>query len=108
MDDARINFAELPWDESNAGVRSKVVVRNHKRVRLVEFTSEFVESDWCVKGHVGYVLGGEMEVVFHDRIERFASGDGILIAGGESERHKATVVGQMVRLILVEDDSLNV
>ncbi len=52
MDEAKINFAELSWDESNVGIRSKAVVRNGKKLRLVEFTSEFVEYDWCITGHI--------------------------------------------------------
>ncbi len=103
MDEAKINFAELSWDESNVGIRSKAVVRNGRKLRLVEFTSAFVEYDWCIKGHIGYVLDGELEINFSDRMERFSAGDGIIIAGGEAERHKAKVVDSIVRLILVED-----
>jgi pimeloyl-ACP methyl ester carboxylesterase len=55
MDEAKINFTELSWDESNVGTRSKAIVRNGRKLRLVEFTSEFVEYDWCIKGHIGYV-----------------------------------------------------
>lgn len=103
MDEAKINFAELSWDEPNVGVRSKDVVRNGKKLRLVELTSEFVEHDWCVKGHIGYVLDGELEIIFPGRTERFTAGDGIIIIGGEYERHKAKVISSVAKLILVED-----
>ncbi len=103
MDEAKINFADLSWDESNTGTRSKAIVRNGRKLRLVEFTSEFVEYNWCVKGHTGYVLDGELEINFSDRTERFSAGDGIIITGGENERHKAKVVGSVVKLILVEE-----
>ncbi len=103
MDEAKINFGGLSWDESNLGVRSKVAVRGGKKLRLVEFTSEFVEHDWCRKGHVGYVLDGALEITFPDRTERFTVGDGIIILGGEGERHKARVIGAVARLLLAED-----
>lgn len=103
MNEAKINFAELPWEESDVGARFKAVIRESRKLRLVEFTSDFVEHDWCVKGHAGYVLDGELEITFSDRTERFAAGDGILIVGGEDERHKAKVIGSVVRLILVEE-----
>ncbi len=103
MDEAKINFTELSWDESNVGTRSKAIVRNGRKLRLVEFTSEFVEYDWCIKGHIGYVLDGELEITFSGRTERFSAGDGIIIAGGESEHHKAKVIGLVVKLILVEE-----
>lgn len=101
MNPARINFSEFPWDTSNIGVRSKAIVRDAKKLRLVEFTDKFVEHDWCIKGHLGYVLEGELDICFSDRTERWTAGDGIAIAGGE--RHKLKVMGSVARLILVED-----
>ena len=100
MNTARINFSEFPWDVPNVGVRSKAAVRNGQKLRLVEFTAEFVEDDWCRKGHLGYVLDGELEISFSDRTESFTSGDGIVIAAGE--RHRVKVTGSVARLILVE------
>ncbi len=104
MSEARINFLLVSWDEPDVGVRSKVIARDGKRLRLVEFTNAFVERDWCLKGHTGYVLDGELEILFADRIERFTAGDGIMIAGGQEGRHRAKVLGSSVRLILVEDE----
>jgi ethanolamine utilization protein EutQ (cupin superfamily) len=101
--EAKIDFAVTPWDEPHVGVRSKVAVRNGKKLRVVEFTDKFVEHDWCMKGHIGYVLEGDLEIHFPDRVERFTVGDGIMIAGGEEWRHKARVTGSVVRLVLVED-----
>lgn len=103
MNEAKINFSELAWDEPQAGTRFKAAIRKSKKLRLVEFTSEFVEQEWCTKGHIGYVLDGELDIAFSDRTERFAAGDGILIMGGKDERHKASVIGSVVRLILVEE-----
>ena len=103
MNEAKINFAELPWEEAHVGARFKAVIRESRKLRLVEFTSEFVEQDWCLKRHFGYVLNGELEITFADRTERFSAGDGIIIAGGEDERHKVKVINSVVRLILVEE-----
>lgn len=100
MNTARINFSEFPWDPSSVGVRSKAIVRGGKKLRLVEFSDKFVEHDWCRKGHLGYVLEGELDISFSDRMERFTAGDGIVIAVGE--RHKVKVTGSVARLILVE------
>jgi hypothetical protein len=100
----KVDFAALPWEEPAPGVRFKAMIRDGKRLRLVEFTNEFVERDWCLKGHTGYILQGELEITFNDETERFATGDGIFIAGGERERHRARVTGGTVaRLVLVED-----
>ena len=52
---------------------------------------------------MGYVLAGEMDVDFSGQVVRFSAGDGVLIPQGEKHRHKATVITDVVRLILVED-----
>lgn len=104
MSEAKINFLLISWEAPDVGVRSKLVARGGKRLRLVEFTSAFVERDWCLKGHVGYILEGELEILFSDHSEWFAVGDGIMIAGGEGWRHKARALSSSVRLILVEDE----
>jgi len=103
MSKAKVDFASVSWEEPAMGVRSKAVTRDGRKLRLVEFTSEFVEQDWCFKGHIGYVLDGELEITFSDGTERFTSGDGIFLIGREEERHKAKVTGSIVRLLLVED-----
>ena len=101
MRKAKVDFATLSWEETTVGARFKAAISDGKKLRLVEFTSEFVEHDWCVKGHVGYVLEGAMDIAFEDRTERFVAGDGLLIT--EGERHRASVIGSVVRLMLVED-----
>jgi quercetin dioxygenase-like cupin family protein len=104
MRQAKVDFAALPWEEMAVGARSKAFVRDGKKLRLVEFTNEFVEHEWCLKSHTGYVLEGEMEITFADRKEHLRAGDGIFIAGGERERHRARVAaGALLRLILVEE-----
>lgn len=103
MSVVKTDFALIPWEEPGPGVRFKAVIRGGKRLRLVEFTSEFIEYDWCFKGHIGYVLEGEMEINFPHGTERFSAGDGIFILGGETEKHKASVIGPSATLILVED-----
>ena len=80
---ARIDFDSIPWDTTTPGARAKVFARNGRRLRLVEFTTDFVEPGWCTSGHIGYVLEGELEITFADRTERFARGDGVFIPPGE-------------------------
>ena len=103
MSAARIDFAALAWDQPAPGMRSKAIVRDGRKLRLVEFSPDFVESDWCTKEHIGFVLEGELQISFGDgRQESFAAGDGIFIREGEPEKHKARVLGSLVTLILVE------
>ena len=73
-----------------------------RKLRLAEFTRAFVEHQWCTKGHIGYVLEGEMEVDFHGKVVTFRGGDGLFIPPGEPHKHKATVLTDSARVILVE------
>lgn len=102
MTETRVAFESIPWLATAPGARHKAAERAGKRLRLVEFTADFVESDWCVKGHVGYVLRGGLEIAFPDHSERFAAGEGFIIRAG-AERHQARAVGPFVHLLLIED-----
>jgi quercetin dioxygenase-like cupin family protein len=68
----------------------------------VEFTKEFVEPG-CTKGHIGYILEGRIEIDFDGKPIVFGPGDGLFIPAGEEHRHKARVLTDTVKVILVED-----
>jgi len=103
MDPARVDFDSIEWVQMLPGARHKVVERGGKRLRLVEFASAFVEHDWCMKGHTGRVIEGDLELEFEDRTVRFNAGDGLMIRGGGVDKHKAKVLGSGVRMLFVED-----
>jgi len=99
----RVDFESMPWQSLAPGVRFKAWERNGRWLRLAEFTKEFVEADWCVKGHIGYVLEGVIEVDFRKREEVFVAGDGLSIPPGSEHGHKARAITNTVMLMLVED-----
>ena len=103
METYRILFDQIEWHSPQPGVRFKVRRDESKQVRLVEFTSEFVEAEWCEKGHAGFVLTGELEVDFGGQVVRFPEGAALLIPAGAPHAHKARAVTSVVRLFLVED-----
>jgi len=100
--DHKVAFDSVPWDILAPGARHKVYRDGDTVLRLIEFTHGFVEPDWCLRGHVGYVLAGDLDVDFAGAIEHFTAGDGVFIPPGEAHRHKAIVVSDVVRLVLVE------
>jgi len=102
-DQARVDFAGIPWTETAAGARAKIVQREGSRLRLVEFTPEFQEAEWCTRAHRGFVLDGALELIFADRTEVLHAGDGIFIEHGEGGRHKAVVRSGVARLLLVDE-----
>lgn len=98
-----ISFDALPWESPLPGVRFKAYREGAKQIRLLEFSSEFVEPVWCEKGHVGLVLEGTLEVDFSGRVVVYPQGSGIFIPAGAAAAHKARSITPVVRLVLVED-----
>ena len=103
MEQCRIEFESMTWESPQAGVRYKAYEQGGRRLRLVEFSREFVEPDWCRKGHIGYVLEGRMEIDFCGRTIVIGPGDGVFIPSGEEHRHKGRAVTESAKVILVED-----
>jgi cupin domain len=105
MDAATVSFAwdAIAWETPAPGLRTKTVVRGGKKLRLAEFGEEFVEPDWCTRGHMGLVLEGEMELNVDGRMVRLRAGDAVMIPGGEQHRHRHQATIQTTRLFLVEE-----
>ncbi|MCL7415241.1 MAG: cupin domain-containing protein [ANME-2 cluster archaeon] len=87
MEQCKIDFSSIPWEMPAAVVRFKVYRHNGIQLRLVEFTDEFTETDWCTRGHIGYILEGRLEVNFNGNEVVFNAGDGVFIPAGEKDKH---------------------
>ena len=98
-----VEFDKLAWEIAAPGARYKAFRKNGKQLRLVEFTKDFIEPDWCEKGHIGIVLNGELEVIFRNQVIHYPEGSAIFIEPGAGNGHKARSVTEMVRLFLVEE-----
>ena len=103
MEQCKVDFTSISWENSSVGVRFKTHKENGKQLRLVEFTQEFIESDWCTKGHIGFIIEGKLEVNFNGNIVIFNPGDGLFITAGETNKHISRVLSDVVQLILVEE-----
>lgn len=103
MSDYKINFDDLKWESPLAGVRFKRYISGKKQIRFIEYRREFVEPDWCTKGHIGYVIKGEIEIDFNGTIIKYKSGDAIVIPAGENSKHKAGIISEIATVYLVED-----
>ncbi|MHB1002114.1 MAG: cupin domain-containing protein [Armatimonadota bacterium] len=101
--DYRIDFETIDWQAPMAGVRYRLYVQNGRWLRLVEYSVDFIEPDWCCNGHVGYVLEGEFEIDFNGKLVHFGPGDGIFIPIGEEHKHMARILSDEVRVVLFED-----
>jgi uncharacterized cupin superfamily protein len=80
-----------------------VAVRQGPRVRLVELSPAFVESDWCTKSHVIHVLEGELELTFKAGVARYRPGEcAVLASGSPTDDHKARATTNVVLLFVVD------
>lgn len=103
MEQYRILFDELEWQDGIRGARFKVFRSGSKQIRLLEFTSEFIEPDWCEKGHVGFVIEGELEIDFRGTVMRYPKGSALFIPSSVASGHKARSIAAVTQLFLVED-----
>ena len=105
MNTSPIVFDQIEWQSPQPGMRCKVFRDGSRQIRLVEFSHQFVEAQWCDKAHVGMVLSGELDIDFSGQVVRFPEGSALLIPPGASHAHKARAVTPVVRLFLVEEIS---
>jgi hypothetical protein len=103
MEQYRVLFDEMEWQNGIHGARLKAFCSGTKQLRLLELTSEFVEPDWCEKGHVGFVVQGELEIDFHGHLVRYPEGSVISIPSGTANGHKARSIAAVTQLFLVEE-----
>lgn len=106
MTDPQINFKAIEWECPKKGVAQKIYSKGHQQLRLLRFDDTFIEDDWCLKGHIGYVLEGEMHIDFNGILKAFKKGDGLWIEEGEDQKHFVFIKkNKFVELILFETNS---
>ena len=103
MEQYRIDFDSMVWKEPADGVRFKAYEQDGRKLRLLELSKDFVEPNRCTKGHIGFILEGQIEIDFNGNVIVFGQGDGLFILAGEKHRHKARVLTDTIKMILVED-----
>ncbi len=103
MTQYKVDFDAIEWVSPLNGVRFRPHRADGKQIRVVEYARDFVEPDWCLKGHIGYVLEGRVAIDFNGTVVEYGPGDGIIIPAGEEHKHKAHPLSDLVRVVLVED-----
>ena len=82
----KVDFDDIEWTSPASGARFKSYVANGKQLRLLELSKEFIEPDWCDKGHIGLVLEGSLQVDFQGQLVTYKVGDGVSSRRGR-QRH---------------------
>ena len=100
----KIEFSKTSWETISSGAKQKLICLDNKKIRLLQLNDNFVEKDWCTKGHIGYVLDGVFTIDFDGTKTLFMKGDGLFIKDGIKSKHKAIISqGDFVELLLIED-----
>ena len=70
----RVTPTDHPGETGTARMRTMEI--GELRVRLVEYTAGYVADHWCDRGHIAYVLEGQLVVELADG-RRFELGPGM-------------------------------
>ncbi len=98
----KVKFDEMDWIEAGDGMRFKRFQQGELQVRLVEWDKAMVHASWCVKGHIGYVLEGVVEIDIAGEVVRYEAGDVLILPEGEAHKHRPKVLSEKMRFFSVE------
>lgn len=99
-----IDWQQVPATEQpgeNGWVRSRTIQLGLLRVRVLEYSANYLADHWCQKGHVVYVLEGEVETQMQDgRV--FVNSQGMsYVVSDEMSSHRS-FSRQGARLLIVD------
>ncbi len=103
MINRKIDFSDMEWESPLSGLKSKAFKKDNKQIRLLELSIELEHPEWCETGHIGYVVEGEIEIIFDDESVKYQKGDSIYISAGKEERHIPKPITEKVILFMVEE-----
>ena len=79
----------------------KTISMDDIRIRLVEYSWDYLADHWCDKGHIIYCIDGEMTTELKDGRKITLRKGMSYIVGDDSENHR-TFTDKGVRLFIVD------
>ena len=98
----KIVFDDIAWIEAGDGMRYKRIQQGDTQLRLVEWDNAMVHANWCLKGHIGYVIEGEVEIDIAGKVFSYGQGDVFIVPEGEEHKHRPKVLTEKMRFFAVE------
>jgi hypothetical protein len=97
-----VDLASQALDPEAPGIASRALDVNGVRWALVDYDPGVLREEWCLEGHSGLGLDGEVTYEFQDGGEPLAlkQGDAFTLADGEAHRGQAGPGG--ARLFLID------
>lgn len=68
----------------------KIVTKDNTRIRLVEYSPNYVADHWCKKGHIIFCLEGEMETELEDGRKFMLRKGNMYTVGDNAEAHRTS------------------
>jgi hypothetical protein len=93
------------WADDAPGIRARAVEGvDGRRFAIVEYGPGAAREDWCLDGHYGLVLEGEIEYHFEDGSPplRIAAGDALWLVGGGPAHQGHNVATGVTTLFLID------
>jgi hypothetical protein len=102
-------FQLLNWSsilkEEHAGITGiahwQVTKMNDIRIRIVEYSENYLADHWCNKGHIIYCIEGEMETELQDG-RKFILSKGMSYQLGDNNEAHRTSTKNGCRLFIVD------
>jgi quercetin dioxygenase-like cupin family protein len=101
---AVIALQSLPLADDVPGIQARESHEQGRRWAIVEYAPHARRDEYCLDGHAGFVLDGEVEYEFSDDEPpmRVSEGDAFTLATGRGHRGRNTG-DSMARLFLIDD-----
>ena len=98
-------LAGVDWADDAPGIRVRAVEGvDGRRFAVVEYGPGAAREDWCLDGHYGMVLEGEIEYRFDDGSPplRVSAGDALWLAGGGPAHQGRNAARTATTLFLID------
>lgn len=94
---------QIPWEKANgetgfAIVKSKAI--GNIKVRKVEYSKNYLADHWCDKGHIVFVVDGQLIIEHKDHSIHTIDIGMTYLVGDNSMSHKAKAVNGATAIII--------
>ena len=90
-------FQTLNWDPiekiEHAGTTGhaiwQVTMMNEIRIRMIEYSANYLADHWCNKGHIIFCIAGEMQTLLEDGSRHLLTAGMTYHVGDNCEKHRS-------------------
>ncbi|MBX3163535.1 MAG: DHCW motif cupin fold protein [Bacteroidetes bacterium] len=103
LENLAINWENIPTEKAN-GITGFVLAKTIElpafKIRELSFSENYEADHWCEKGHIIYVISGELIIAYNDGTHITIPTGNSLILGDNISSHKAKTKTETQILII--------